>query len=204
MKTTKKISKPLMVTFAIFLLIITYLPKAEAYQETSTISKDTHVKYYLIGKSGDEFEIEFTVTQGDYADLYIMTRFEYNEHYMNNKSFNASFLREKTKSVQSTWTQPDDQDYYLVVDNEDNARESDAEPSGDITYRIEYNNKTAEEEVEKFFGFALMVVALCCGIIIVIIIVVIYLLLRKKKEPPMIGPQYRQGYQPPYGGHPPY
>ena len=195
--------------------LLTVLPSnTRGTAETKTIGENDKTRYTLYGDSNDEFLVTFTVTHGSEADIYIMTSFEYNEHYEKDQGFNVSFFRENTKSVPETkWKQPDDQRYYLVVDNTNRSRNgsegSGADPTGSITYTIDYKNKTKEDEIEDFFEMfrnaSLICTVGCCAVIILIIVVII-LLIRKKQPTPMMGPPgappYQAPYQPPY--QPPY
>jgi len=194
--------------------LLALIPFPSEADETRTIDKNDHKRYYLYGETDDEFLVEFSVSAGSNADVYIMKSFEYNDRYLEDLEFNASFVKENTKSVpETTWTQPNHTHYYLVVDNTNRTRNgsegSEAEPTGSITYTIEYKNKTTEEEIEDFFEMirnASLVCTLGCCAVIILIIVVIILLIRKKQPTPMMGPPgappYQAPYQPPY--QPPY
>ena len=107
---------------------------------------ETYAKI-VVGASGDEFDIDFTVTQGAKVDLYIMTSAEY-DSYKWGGDFIAVLSREHTRSVNEKWTQPDDQSYRLVVDNADNGHDSDAQPQGSVIFNLKFER---EQDDEGFF-----------------------------------------------------
>ena len=193
----KKLSAPLISVLAISLLslpLFAFLPcDIEASRDSETLEKDYYMRYTLFGDKDDEYYISFDVTQGSEADIYIMTQYEYENHYSDGKDFVASFQRENILSVSAYWTQPDDQQYYLVVDNTDNAHSSDAIPTGDIAYDIEYKNKSTEEAIDNFIEMTMLFIGVCCLIIVVVIVLIIYFLFRKKRDRETVviqGPQY--------------
>ena len=109
MEYRTRFSRYLMAVVAFMLIavmFITLVPTGtQAYSDTDTLDEDYYATYpaygYLGGSSGDKFSIEFTVTGGNKADIYIMTSTEYNK-YTNLEDFNTSFMRENTSSVPKT------------------------------------------------------------------------------------------------------
>ena len=199
----------LTVTVAVPLTIL-FIPGVHGYDETKTLEKGEHAKYTLSGDVDDIFIIDFSIQSNAQADVYIMTKEDYDVNYPNG-NFSTSFEEERTYSFfHSEWKRPDDDAYYLVVDNLNNSRSSDENATGNITYGLTYYNETeAEEFFEDLFGFGMMIVVGCCAITIIIIIVVIWLIVRKKKTdtvviqgpagyPPGAPPQYPYQQPPQY------
>ena len=167
--------------------------------KSKQLNEDEHETYSLYSSIDDEVDITFSVTEGGQVDIYIMSSDEYSK-YNRDEDFSASYTKEKKSRLDNEkWVQPDDQDYYLVIDNKNNAHSNDAEPDGSITYDLEYDDHWAED-----VGEAIATVCIACGaIIVVVVIVVIYLIVRKKKadtvivQPSVMYPSPSPQYPPP-------
>jgi len=186
-----------------FLLI----PQASADNDYRTVKTGESVKYGIGGDPEDTFSIDFSISNGSTADLYIMTKNEYETNYDEGRGFNTTFEQERVDLLNDEkWTRPDDQTYYLVVDNKDNARSSDAVPEGNITDYVNYFNETQVEEfLEDFFDAGSKVLVACCAVIIIVIIAVIWLVTRNNKSDTVViqqPPRYPPG-QPPIPPPPP-
>ena len=197
----------------VFMLVLIALPAvciADNTYNNVLLEKDDHDAYALLSSKGDNVEIDFSViTPGAKVDVYIMTYLEYRDNYMEeNRTFEAVFSRQNVSVVKENWKEPDDQSYYLVIDNENNSHPDDAEPVGSVRYNLFYDDKW-DEKVEEILGYGIALVVGCCAITIIIIIVVIWLIVRKKKTdtvviqgpagyPPGAPPQYPYQQPPQY------
>ena len=197
-------------------IIFTNLADGTETIRNKNLDQDEHDQYYLWQSKGREVDVNFLVVDGSPADVYIMSRDEYNEHYNHysgSKDFNASFQMENVTTVDATWTQPDDQTYYLIIDNENNAHSNDAKPEGNIRYDLEYDNSIIDEEGIEVLAWG------CIGCfvgIVILVIIVIIIMVRKKPQQTVIiqgtptyqaPPMYQQipppQYPPPQYGAPP-
>jgi len=117
----------------------------------------------------DEIEYDIEVVTGSQIDVYIMTESEYNQ-YNQGFNFNAVVTHEKVMSAKGKYEIPDDQQYYVIVDNVDNAHVTDAEPQGTVyaNLYVEYSEPSTD------FGDIGMAVAAGCGIIILVVVIVMY------------------------------
>jgi hypothetical protein len=173
----------------------------------------------FIGLEEDE-EIEVTVTVtspvNGKVDVYILSSSEYHSRYPT-KTFYPALAKENITTTTFTFECPDDQTYYLVIDNEDNARANDAVPTGSVTVDYEYDDPfaaTLKDIEEGFWAVWWMCIAgvVIAVVIVVVIIVLIFYFLFKKDKPPQYPAQYQQypqaqigypGYpQQPYQGPP--
>jgi hypothetical protein len=166
---------------------------------------------YLWGLDKDEkmnVEVSVDSPAGATLDVYVLSNDEFTE-YQNGQTFTPKVSHEDVSSASFKFKTPDSQTYYLVLDNMDNGRSTDAVPTGDITVDYEYTNPllAALDVVEEGIMTAMMMCILGIVIIVVIIIVVIVVIIKvagKGKQPP---PQPQQPYpqqpyqQPPPGGY---
>ena len=191
------------------ILLVPFLPASEAKRTLKDVEleEDSYKSYLLISSMDDEVEVNFTVTSGGNVDLYIMTSEMYRDRYQQDLHFNPAMVRENITTARFTWTQPDDSTYYLVIDNWDNGRTTDAKPTGNVTYDLFYDDGFLDD-LDELFGMAMMMVVGCCLLVIIVVVVVIWLLFRKKKDnqgtvviPPPVA--YPPGGQPSYPGAPP-
>ncbi len=226
MNKRTKTGKLLLITMLLALFMSSLLavaPESAATKYTDqTLSKDSHEVYSLYGGADDEFSIVVTVTMGAKIDVYIMRYTEYS-NYSKGEDFTPVKIWENTSSVNEHWIMPDDSSYRLVVDNENNSRDSDAQPSGSVTYDIEERNLSLEDAIEELFGYGLVCVATCCGGAILVVVIVVYFLMRDRgggggRRKSYVSPfkpmtprppnQYQQPpagpQQPPYGQQPQY
>jgi hypothetical protein len=121
----------------------------------------------------DRIHVEVTVSSGGRVDVYIMSDREYNK-YNDGKDFKVKVAKEKVEHTTFMFENPDGSDYYLVIDNMDNSRKSDAIPTDNVYYNYtspieERHNEVVTMQIYMWGGIA-------AGIIIVLtIIVVIYI-----------------------------
>ncbi len=166
--------------------------------------KDIHIPeggHYLCDRtlSGKakavEIEVRVNSTYRDSnVDVYIMSFFEINLYP--NQSFLPTYAEENISGVLINWVIPDDQTYYVIIDNADNNRTADALPTGDVrvSVSIEYESKTFES-LTTF----LVVIAIILAIFFVVLIIAV--MLAKKKAPPSYS---HQSDRVPYGPQPQY
>lgn len=223
MRPGKKISiiciiVQLMVVSALPMMII-LLPGAEGNSNYDTVFEGDHHRYNIGGDPNDVYSIDFSVQNGTKADVYIMTKNEYDNNYPDG-NFQVSFDIERTDFFDGEkWTRPDNDIYYLIIDNLNNSRSSDENTTGDIGYYLGYYNETNIEEFFDGLGDAIekgiLAVTACCVLVIVIIIAIVVLLRKDKRDtvyipapggygpppqyyPPPRPPQYQSG--PPMAG----
>lgn len=158
--------------------------------------------------SGEKMDVSVDVVSpsGSQVDVYILSNTEYDK-FDSGSPFTAAFERERVSSTDFTFTFPDSQNYYLVIDNSNNAHPDDAEPTGDVTINYEYDNPLSEiiEEAETLAWMCVALVIIGIIIVIVIIVVVIVMVTKKDKSPPPQPPMPyppQQPYQPPPGQQP--
>jgi hypothetical protein len=135
------------------------------------------------------------------------------EYYSNypNGDFYPVEAKERVSETTFKFKTPDDQFYYLVIDNEDNSRSNDAIPTGTVTVDYEYDNAIADDLEDAWNTAMLMCIigVVVAVVVVIIIIVVIVMLIKGKDKPPQYPPQqpyqqqpgYQQYQQPP--GYPP-
>lgn len=192
---------------ALFMVLVistvAFTAEGKSEYKDVTLSEDDYDSYLLLFSSrGDEVEYSFDVVQGGNADFYIMSFDQYFDYYMDGEDFNASLEKQNTLSAAGKWKQPDDQTYYIIIDNMDNNHTGDATPTGGITYDLVYEEDW-EEDVENFIQALGIMMIGCCALIAIVIIAIVYLIVRKRKAdpviiqqaPPAAYPQQPQQYQ---------
>jgi flagellar basal body-associated protein FliL len=144
-------------------------------------------------------KIDIKVTSDIEVDVYIMESGDYSS--ISPDYSKAKVSKMGVTSTEFTYTVPDDQKYYLVISNPNNAT---------ATVDYEYTDLLEEdlEELGEAFGMAVGICIAVVIVVIVVIILIIYLIFRKKSPaPPPPGvypPQQQPGYQqPPQGQYPP-
>jgi hypothetical protein len=143
------------------------------------------------------------------VDVYILSLTE-RSNYQNGVNFNPKVAYEDISSKTFNFKNTDGGDYYLIIDNMDNSKTTDAVPTGDVTVDYEYDNPLSaiigdvEDAVETAFWICIAGIVIIVVVIIVIIVVVIKVA-SKGKQPPAQPPQqpYPQQYQQPYQQPPP-
>ena len=155
-------------------LLVMLPAAAAATQKTDEfVPVDENERYFLslMGKD-DKLDVKLTIKSGGPGDLYVMKSSQY-YNYQNGDAFLPAAYRENVSGVVTlNWTQPDDDNYYLVVDNRDNSRATDAYSRSNITYDIYYDYTS--EDLDEFFAFlgGLFIVVMVIGLIINILILV--------------------------------
>lgn len=189
---------------------------------TNVLIYENDYEYHSLWALNQDEEIDVSVDvtspSGGLIDVYILSSSHYSSYP--DGVFTPTIEKEGVSSTDFTFKAPDDATYYLIIDNEDNSRSTDAVPVGDVTVSYEYDDpiyasiQDIEEAAEAFAFGCLMIVVIAVIIIVVIIVVVIFLIVRKPKEPAAQAPapypqqppyqQPQQPYQPPPGQQPPY
>jgi hypothetical protein len=202
----------ILITSAFLIPSVAYV--AEAGSNYGSAASGDFKKYTIVGgDSDDEYSIDLTVYNGSRADLYILSKAEL-DNYEEGLPFTTSFAEEDVTTVDDNWFKPDGGTYYIVIDNQDNIRSSDAEPTGNITFYVSYFNVT---DVEEFFesigdicGLGIFATGACCVLIIVIVIGIIVLLAKRNDKetvviqaPPGGFPPQQPGYYPQQAAAPP-
>jgi flagellar basal body-associated protein FliL len=175
------------------------------------IYEDSYESDWLLGLGkGEKIEVSLDVVSptGATVDVYILSSSQYSNYPSG--SFSPTVAHEDVSTADFTFKSPDDQSYYLVIDNEDNSRAADAVPTGDVTVNYEYDDPLSiilsdlEDTAEDAFWTGMMICVIGIVLVIVIIVVIVVLVVKsgKSKQPP---PQ-QQYQQPPYdqqGAYPP-
>ena len=155
-------------------LIILLPASANATQKTDEfvpVDDDARYLLSLMGKD-DKLDVKLNIKSGGPGDLYVMKTSQYS-NYQNGDPFLPAAHRENVNGpITLNWTQPDDDNYYLVVDNRDNSRDTDAYSRSNITYDIEYDYTS--EDLDEFFAFlgGVFIVVMVISVIVNIIILV--------------------------------
>jgi hypothetical protein len=167
---------------------------------------------WLWGLSKDEkitVDVSVVSPAGAKIDVYILSQTEFNS-YQSGESFTPKVTHEDISSASFKFKSPDSQVYYLVIDNMDNARSTDAVPTGEVTLDYEYTDpltaaiEAFEEAGETAFMICIMGIVIIVVVIIVIVVVVIKVAGKGKQPPAQPQQPYpQQPYQqPPPGGYP--
>ncbi len=187
------------------MLIAAAFVSGQDYKTTRTdvvIAQDDHESEWLLwANEDDKIEVSVTVTSPSdgRVDVYILTQTQYSSYPAG--SFNPAYQSENKNSHDFTFTVPDGQSYYLVIDNEDNSRTTDAVPTGSVTVDYEYDNPIIEEVEEAFWTAYWVCIAGIIIIVVVIIVIIVLVLKVTSKGGPPQQPQYPP-QQPPYQQYP--
>ena len=166
------------------------------------IPEDSYDSVWLLGLTdGEEIDVSVEVVSptGALIDVYIMSSSDYLDYP--DETFSTEISREGVSTTTFTFTTPDAGSYYLVIDNVDNTRTSDTEPTGSVTVDYEYDDPLEEwTEAAEALAWTCIAIIVVGVIIVIVIIVVIVMVLIKKEKPPQ-QPQYPP-QQPPYQQYP--
>jgi len=143
---------------------------ADYSKKDKTVWKNGYDAYDFFLNGDYLTEIDLRVTNGSKVDVYILSLEEY-WNYRDGKHFTPLFARERTRRVDRAHENDLEEGVaelaYLVVDNRNNSRDSDAEPEGSVTYDLEMS--LVEEPLP------LIAQLLCLGIVIAVVAVVAYI-----------------------------
>jgi hypothetical protein len=198
-------------------MVMPMMVSADKITKTAqVVYQDDYETEWLLGLGKNEkIDVSVTVVSpvGAKVDVYVISSSQFSNYP--NGNFNPTVAKENVASTSFSFKSPDDSTYYLVIDNEDNSRTSDAVPTGDITVDYEYDDplaaifEEAEDVVETAFLICIAGIVIIVVVIIVIIVVVIKVASKGKQPPvqpqqPYPQQQYQQPYQqPPPGSYPP-
>jgi len=184
MKSHTKLTFALTMSLLLLSVLIALVPGSAAdehegdHKNLAVHTDEYWAENIAYNDSSDTFRISVEEVNGLSIDVYILSSGEF-EKYKNELDFKASYFRENTSSTGKTdWTCPDDQYYYLVVDNRDNAHDDDAYANESVSVNVSWLNRTEKKEEEDaerfarwFCGFGVVV---CCILPIILIIVIVY------------------------------
>jgi hypothetical protein len=129
---------PAMLTLSVILLVVASAPaQAAANKKQGTVSYGSY-EQILVGTWTTSTDLHFTVTSNTTIDVYVLTA----EDIINYPSGSFSPVKavENTKSADFTIKSDSTNSYYLIIDNEDNSKSTDALPTGDASYSATYPN----------------------------------------------------------------
>jgi hypothetical protein len=186
-----------LVALVLILLVPLTVTAIEKTVKNETIDKDDYYSDWMLGVSkGQEVKIDITADKN--IDVYIVSLSQYIADYPAN--FTPQYKVLNTQSAKFTWKQPDDQSYYLLVDNEVNNISGSANPTGPVVFSMTRSDPLSQSVQDAATAFSLMCIGVIAVIVIivVVIIVVIIMVLKKKKEPQAPQQPYpQQPYQQP-------
>jgi hypothetical protein len=209
-------------TLFFFLVIASVLSLSSVMAQDNTqltnvviLENDFESDIWTLTREGDEVDVSVDVTSpsGGRVDVYVISQNQFNGYP--ESSFTPALAREGITHTDFTFTVPDNQRYYIVIDNMDNSRASDTVPLGNVTVDYEYSNPLLEEAEDAFMTGVMYCVAGVVIIVAIIVIIVVIILVSGNKSPPPVPPApyppmqpypqqpYQQPYQPPPPGVPP-
>ena len=154
-------------------------------QQSKYVEKGYHDGFLIVDpdigagfREYDRIQVEVTVSSGGPVDVYIMSEREYNK-YNNGQDFKVEVAKEKVEHTAFMFENPDGSDYYLVIDNMDNNRGSDAVPTDNVYYN--YSSPIEERHNDVIRKQMYMWGGIVAGIIIAVIIIVVIIILRKNR-----------------------
>lgn len=147
----------------------------------------------MVGTWTTSKDLHFTVKSNATIDVYVLTSSDFFNYPSG--SFTPVKAVEKTTSADFKIRSSSSESYYLVIDNTDNSRSTDAIPTGSAAYNATYPNflDTATDTVDDIVSTCIIGAIVVVVIIVVVIIVIIYfVVIRKKKQPPVAQAPYTQ------------
>jgi hypothetical protein len=199
---------------------------ADTISDTATIYNGGYEDEMLFGLGTNEridISVDVTSPAGASVDVYIIASTE--KYDYPSESFTPVVAHEGVSNADFSFKSPDSQTYYLVIDNTDNSRSSDAVPTGDVTVNYEYDDplsaiiESFENTAEAAFWTGTLICATVVIAIVVVIVLIVWLIVRAGKSspppqqpyPPQQYPQQpypqqpypQQQYAPPPGEQPP-
>lgn len=191
----RKVKNLILIMAFLSVIICTLIP----FNVSATTYDIETEQYYnnpiIFISKGNTVTVDVDCLSDSDIDVYILKDSEYDK-YMENNTFSPEIAKENIKKTNFEWKVPDSNSYYIVVDNRDNTRDTDAVPRMNVSVDINYSTNWGEnliEDAENFISNVCLMILIVIVIIAVVIILVIYLLVKKKKQPPM---QPQQPYQP--------
>ncbi len=202
MKNMGKFIMVILCLLFISLLTVSVVSADKIERTNVVIAEDSYDSVWLLGLTeGEEIEVSVEVVSptGALIDVYIIPSADIYDYP--DDPFAPEITREGVSTTTFTFTTPDAGSYYLVIDNVDNSRASDTEPTGSVTVNYEYDDPLEEwQEAAEALAWTCIAIIVVGVIIVIVIIVVIVMVLTKKEKPPQ-QPQYPP-QQPPYQQYP--
>jgi len=170
---------------------------ADNIERDGTIYYDSYERL-AIGSYSDSYSGKIKVTTNASVDVYLLTS---TYAYSYPESFVPTKTKEKTMKAEFSFTAKAGETYYVIIDNTDNSRSTDAVPTGSIAYQASYPNVLDQlvDDVGWAARMCMIWIILIVVIIVVVVVLIIYFVTRKPKTPPQqqYPPAYQQPYQPP-------
>lgn len=140
------IQKRTTISSLVFIAIITillslplFVPSAQGRVIVGErVNENEYDSYLLSTDSGDSIEIDFVVKSGSRVDVYILSSTQF-QNYKDDEYFSPKLTRENVLTVEKTTHIYSSSTYYIIVDNRNNSRSSDALPDGSVTYDLTYD-----------------------------------------------------------------
>jgi hypothetical protein len=205
---------------AILLAPLTVSAASNKYEVRGrAISNGYYYSDMLLGaSSGTAIQIDVSVKTppGAHVDVYIIPYDQFS-YYTSGRAFNVSVARENVNSVSFSLTDPDSNSYYLIVDNMNNARASDAINTTNVTVDVVRDNpilSNVQGPLDQINNICYAIAAIIGLVIVLLVVAVFYSHRKKKAQQAQYAMQYQQpGYgpagqpmyqQPPYNPPPAY
>ena len=115
---------------------------------------EDHTVYTFWIPSGKIPKVEFKLIKGANVDFYILVEEEYYK-YVEDLSFSHVVAKENTRRFDDGWGPYEDVEYYIVIDNKNNSRATDAVPEGRVFYDFEYSFEEHMDTDLLLWGFCL-------------------------------------------------
>jgi heme/copper-type cytochrome/quinol oxidase subunit 2 len=167
----------------LFLLASTTVGAADL-KRSDEISYDDH-DYISLGSGLNERQIDVTVTANATIDVYVLTSTQYSFGTQYPDNFTPTVAKEKLKSITFTFTASAQEEYYLIIDNLDNGRSTDAVPTGEVHYDATYSNPfedLSDDIGESAFWCGMTILAIVIIVVVVIIVIVWFFSKKKPKQ----------------------
>ncbi len=171
----------------LFLLILNPHAEGESDEENYTIEVENYYYDFFVVNRKDTIRYNVTVEEGERIDVYIMSASEY-EKYEIDEDFSTVVSHERELYFDGEFVVPDNQNYYFIVDNLDNAHNNDAPPSGDVVVNIAVVSLDSSLNNDWAGVFLVFCGAVTFVVLTIIVIAVLVVVMFKKKsviEPPM-------------------
>jgi len=181
---------------AMIIIPILFLAMASAPADAAANKKGGTIDYgdsenILVGTWTTSNDLHFTVKSNKTIDVYVLTSSDFFNYPSG--SFTPVEAVEKTTSADFKIKSDPSESYYLIIDNTDNSRSTDAIPTGSAAYNATYPNflDTAGHTVDNIVSTCILgAIAVVVIIIVVIIVIVYFVVLRKKPQPPVAQSPY--------------
>ena len=191
----KALMIPALLMMSVMMLVIASAPVGASPSTKSGTVYYGNYEEIFVGEWTTSTDLHFTVTSNATIDVYLMTTSETINYPTG--SFNPLKAVEKTKNADFKVKSSTSDSYYLIIDNVDNSRSTDAVPTGDAAYNATYPNflDTTTSTVNNIVNTCIIgAIAIVVIIVVVIIVIIYFFVIRKKPQPPVVQTPY--GVQP--------